>query len=765
MNSKILFVATYPPRECGIATFTQSLCVAINNQLDDSIETVICALEDGLQGFGYPQEVKYVLDATQSDQYGQIAKEINADHQVKAVMVEHEFGLYAGHYGDYLLEMLNVLEKPMFITFHTVLPKPDAKRLQIVKTIADFMTKILVMTSYSKEILINDYGILADKIVIVPHGTYLVLWKRKEKANGKIGNGHRPTLTTFGLLGRNKSIETAIAALPEIKEYFPDVLYLILGKTHPGLVKHEGEKYRDFLVEMVRQLNLEENIQFINRFLELDELLDYLSVTDIYLFTSKDPDQAVSGTFAYAMSSACPIIATPIPHAKELLTEDSGILVDFEQPQQIARAVIRLLQDKNLRNRISRQAFQKTRFTIWENVANKTMEIFRPFIEHSNFRYRIPPINLQHIEHMTTERGIIQFSDFDVADIESGYTLDDNARALIALSWHYESFKEASSLKLIEIYLDYVIYCQRPDGSFINYVEKDGSASIRNRVENTEDAYGRAIWALGYFLSKNLFGDPLVDKAEKCIQKALENIQDINSPRAMATSIKGLYYYNQKRDDKKLVELINIFADRIIAGFNSVADKKWCWFEEYLTYANAILPEAILYAWKATGNINYHIIAKSTFDFLLSKIFKGNRIQVISNSGWLHKKRKYQGSYGEQPVDVAYTIMALDLFYSDLCEPQYLVKLNTAFDWFMGLNHLNEIIYNPVTGGCYDGLEKECVNLNQGAESSITYLLARLTMEKYNNRDKKRKTSDPIYHRDQFENLINNKQKKNGKDR
>ncbi len=326
----------------------------------------------------------------------------------------------------------------------------------------------------------------------------------------------------------------------------------------------------------------------------------------------------MSGTFAYAMSSACPIIATSIPHAKELLTEDTGILVDFEEPKQIARAAIRLLKDEKLRELMGRNAFHKTRYTIWENVANETMELFRPFIEHSNFHYRIPKVSLLHIEHMTTDRGIIQFSDIDIADISTGYTLDDNSRALIALTNHYELLKESFDLRLINIYLDFIIYCQKSDGSFINYIEEDGSINIQNNLENLEDASGRAVWALGYFLSRNIFERLMLDKAEKCFLKELRNIEHIQFPRSMAFIIKGLYFYNLERDDEKLIDLIHLFSDRLLENFNKVADKNWHWFEEYLTYATALLPEAMLYAWKATGNISYHIIAKATFDFLLS---------------------------------------------------------------------------------------------------------------------------------------------------
>jgi len=753
MKSKLVFVTTYPPRECGIATFTSDLIHAIQNKMDDSIAIEVCALENGRQELEYPEEVKYVLDTTQKESYVEVAEKINADQQVKAVMIEHEFGLYSGEYGDYLFHLLVVLEKPFILTFHTVLPNPDEKRLQIVKALASKAKRILVMTQHSKELLLADYHLAKKKVKVVPHGTHLVLWKRKETAKERFGISHRPVLATFGLLGRNKSIETAIDALAEIRKKFPDIIYLVLGKTHPGLVQYEGEAYREFLEEKVRQLGLENNVQFVNHFLELDELLDYLSITDIYLFTSKDPNQAVSGTFAYAMSSACPIIATPIPHAKELLDDDTGILVDFENPAQLAEATIKLLGNDRLRKRMGRDAFHKTRFTIWENVANETMALFRPFIEHSNFRYRIPPINLKHVQHMTTDRGFIQFSDIDVADLESGYTLDDNARALIALIRHYEITGEVSDHKLIETYLDYIVYCQKKNGAFINYVNYDGSIHLRNNAENLDDANGRAVWALGYFLSKDGFNKRFTDKAELCMQKALPELQNIRSPRSMAFIIKGLYYYNLRKDDQNIVVLIKTLSERLLDNFNKVADKNWHWFEEYLTYANALLPEAMLFAWKATGNISYHIIAKATFDFLLSKIFRNGQIRVISNNGWFHKRREAREGFGEQPIDVAYTIMALDLFYKELGESQYLNKLNIAFDWFLGLNHLNQIVYNPVTGGCYDGLEQYSVNLNQGAESTISYLLARLTLEGYY-QHKRRKTSRPDFHHEQLQELI-----------
>ena len=343
MKKVILFISSYPPRECGIATFTKDLVNSIKQRFTHQIEMKICALEEGISYFQYDEEVIYRLDTTQREQYALLAEKINNNRQIAALMIEHEFGLFGGKHGEYLLDFLEIIKKPVVITFHTVLPLPDPRLLSVVKSLSKSCRNIIVMTHGSEKILEEDYGISQEKIKIIPHGTHLVLWREHSEIKKQFGLDHHLILSTFGLLGPNKSIETALDALPGIVKEFPSVLYLILGQSHPGVVKHEGEKYREFLELRVRELKLEKHVQFVNKYLVLEELLDYLLATDIYLFTSKDRLQAVSGTFIYAMSCACPIVATAIPHAKEMLTDDTGILVDFEKPEQITHAVLHLL--------------------------------------------------------------------------------------------------------------------------------------------------------------------------------------------------------------------------------------------------------------------------------------------------------------------------------------------------------------------------------------------------------------------------------------
>jgi hypothetical protein len=343
--------------------------------------------------------------------------------------------------------------------------------------------------------------------------------------------------------------------------------------------------------------------------------------------------------------------------------------------------------------------------------------------------YKIPEINLNHVKNMTTDFGMIQFSVINQPDLGTGYTLDDNARALIALCMHYELTSDKADIPYIERYLNVIKYCQQPEGNFLNYVDKDHSFTAQNS-ENLSDSNGRAIWALGFLMSKqHILPISIVKTGEEILQRALLRVESLHSTRTMAFIIKGLYYYNLEKKSLANTHLITQLADRMVQMYRHESETNWHWFESYLTYGNSILPEALLFAYLDTGDVDYRDIAKDSFDFLLSLTFNERGIKVISNRGWLHKGQATE-EHGEQPIDVAYTILALREFYAVFKEKTYKTKIDTAFSWFLGNNHLHQIIYNPLTGGCYDGLEDTHVNLNQGAESTLSYLMARLTVEK-----------------------------------
>jgi glycosyltransferase involved in cell wall biosynthesis len=730
-QAEILFITSYPPRECGIATYSQDLIKALNKKFSNSLSLKVCALESSEANLKYADEVKYILKTSLAGSYDSLASKINKDDQIKIVLIQHEFGFYNKQENAFL-QFLSGISKPVIIVFHTVIANPPEQLKGKIISIAASCESIIVMTHNSAEILLNDYGLPGDKISVIAHGTHLVPHLNRESLKKKYGIRGRKVLTTFGLLSSGKSIETTLKALPVIIKTNPDVVFLVIGKTHPEVIKEEGERYRISLEAMVNDSNLTQHVKFINSYLTLPDLLEYLQLTDVYLFTSNDPNQAVSGTFAYAMSCGCPIISTPIPHAKEVLTEDTGIIIDFGNSQQLADGVLRLLNNTLLRRNIRINTLQKIVSSAFENSAVEHTMLFRKIAKNSiSIHYDLPLINMNHLKQLTTDTGIIQFSKINQPDFCSGYTLDDNARALVAFSMHFVFTGDNESLWYIDRYITFIKYCLQPDGNFLNYVDIENNYSAQNRDVNLEDSNGRALWALGYIVSeKGLLPERLNSEATAIFKKAIPHVETIQSPRAMAFAIKGLYLYQKSIKSSANHHLVKTLANRLVQLFKDESDETWQWFEGYLTYANSLLPEAMLYAWLLTGDKKYKEIALSSFNFLLSKTFNENGIEVISNKNWLIKGQP-TNHFGEQPVDVAYTIMTLSRFYDAFGDKEYLIKMETAFNWFLGHNRLHQIVYNPCTGGCYDGLEETHVNLNQGAESSISYLLARLTVEKY----------------------------------
>ncbi|MTH15961.1 glycosyltransferase [Flavobacterium sp. LC2016-01] len=728
-KSKIVFLSTFPPTQCGIATYTQDTIKGITDVYGKSIKCEICELVDK------PKEKPtqaFTLNTKNREEYAKTAEEINKDDAVKLVHIQHEFGLFSGNYGDYLLDFLNVIKKPVTFTFHSVIPNPNNDLKTFVKLLLSYSNSVFVMTNKSKEILVNDYEIDEKIITCVPHGTHIVVYETPAQAKEKLNIEDRLVLSTFGLLGEGKNIETGLQALPKIIEKAPNALYLIIGKTHPNLIKDGVDTYREKLEGIVEELKLENNVRFINQYLDTDELLEYLKATDIYMFTSKDPNQAVSGTFAYAMSCACPIVASKIPHTKEVLTPDSGILVDIGNVDQFAAAAIKLISDENLRHEMGINSFTKMRASSWENAAIIHINTYKNLIENpSEIKHSYPAIQLNHIKKLTTELGIIQFSKISIPDLDSGYTLDDNARALIAFCMHYKLTQDKEDLAYILIYLDFIQRCQKPKGDFINYVDQENREHIEQNAEvNLEDSNARAIWALGTVVSlSDILPEAIIKKATKCLLNSLKWTETIQSPRSIGFATKGLYLYHATIPNLYVAAIISKLNAKLLANYEDTATEDWQWFENYLTYGNGILPESMLYAYLITNKPIYKKVALDSLDFLISKTFADGNFKAISNQSWHHKGSE-PSQYGEQPIDVTYTIQTLNTFYNAFKTPHYKKKMKAAFNWFLGKNHLNQIMYNPVSGGGYDGLEKENINLNQGAESTVCFLTARLLMEK-----------------------------------
>ena len=730
---KMLIVSSYPQRECGIATFSNDIVNAVKTVFGNTLPIEVCALQNEDHCFHYGQEVTYILSSKSFDEYRFVAEKINERSDIGLVCIQHEFGLFGGEYGDYILAFILALNKPILTVFHTVLPNPNEKRKKVVHAIVDLSDRIVVLTKNSKFLLSTDYECQNTKITVIPHGNHSVLWEQKEILKNKYSFSNKIILSTFGLISENKNIETVLKALPEIIKNNPEIIYLVIGKTHPEIIRNEGEKYRDSLVAMVQKLALKDNVIFINEYLELKQLLEYLTLSDIYLFSSKDPFQAVSGTFAYAMSCGCAVISTPIPHAVEVLVNGNGILLQsFDQMEEFQKAILHLIENEENRIEMGRNAFCLSNATTWENIAIQYRLLFDQLTNtEADLKFNFPRIRLDHIEKLTTEFGILQFSKFSQPDPESGYTLDDNARALINMVMYYKIYEDNVALKLANTYLNFIEGIQKMDGWFNNYKNFELELTAQNGEVNLEDANGRALWSLGTVIGhRQTFPLEMVSRASKCWDKAIERINDINSPRAIAYALKGLYHYHSTYKDEEINKKIVQLADKLLHHYNISSDGNWCWYEDYMTYANTVLPEAMMYSYLATNNLKYKKIAVITFDFLLSHYFMKGQLKVISNRGWF-KKENERIFYGEQPIEVATTIIALDLFYEITRNKKYKEQLKLAFVWFLGNNHLKQIMYNPENGASYDGLEDKHININQGAESTLCFFKARLIMEKY----------------------------------
>ncbi|HHD82851.1 MAG TPA: glycosyltransferase, partial [Bacteroidetes bacterium] len=648
---KMLIVSSYPPRECGLATFSNDILNAVEVVFGKTLPIEVCALQNGESQFEYNSEVTHILSTYLLEDYRKVAEEINERDDIGLVCVQHEFGLFGGEYGDYLLAFLLALNKPVITVFHSVLPNPDKNRKKIVRAIADLSDRIVVLTKKSQEVLIKQYGYQNSKTILIPHGTHIVLWEQKEKLKIKYDYSDKIVMSTFGLISENKSIETVLYALPEIVNKHPEVIYLVLGKTHPEILKREGERYRNMLMNIVQELHLENNVLFINKYLELNQLLEYLTLSDIYLFTSKDPNQAVSGTLAYAMSCGCAVISAPIPHAVETINEDTGILLKgFGKSDEFQKAIIELIDNKEKRISMGRNAFSLTRSTTWENVAIQYGLLFGELTNRvEDLRFNIPPIKLDHIKELTTDFGMLQFSNFSQPDPTSGYTLDDNARALIDMVMYHKYYEDDIALKLANIYLSFMESMQRDNGWFDNYRNYEEQLTNQNYEVNLDDANGRALWSLGYAIAhKQILPVDLVSRAEKCWDKSLERIHDIKSPRAIAYAIKGLYFYYSVYQNKKIKQLTKQLANMLLHQYKISSKEDWYWYEDYMTYANNVLPEAMMYSFLITKDKRFKRIAEISFDFLLAHYFMKGQLTVISNRGWF-KKENERVFYGEQP--------------------------------------------------------------------------------------------------------------------
>ncbi|MFC2017797.1 glycosyltransferase [Chloroflexota bacterium] len=740
----VVYVSTFPPRKCGIATFTEDLSRAMDEMLAPAVTSRICAMNrDGVVSYRYPQKVIFQINQDNEEEYVSTAQSINLMDELKLVNIQHEFGIFGGEWGSNLVPFLEVLIKPVVITFHTVLPEPDEVLYNAVRSATESACGVIVMTTLARRILVEDYGIPDKKIKVIPHGIHSQPYTSSQQAKKLLGYSGRVVLSTFGLIGRSKGLEYVIDALPQVVRSFPDFVYIIVGATHPGVLREEGESYRKFIIEKIYKLGLYDHVRLYNKYFPLSELLNFLKASDIYVSPSLNPNQAVSGTLSYALGIGRPVISTAFAQAREIVTDDVGITVDFRNSQAYADAILQLVENEDHRLQLGMNAYFRTRNMTWHNVAVNYARFFSqcaPRLSGIIEQKSLPKIKLNHLIHLTDDFGIIQFAKLNKRDVSSGYALDDVARALTVAVLYYgrlgPSTKNPSVAKqkrdlirIINTYIDFVSFVAQPDGSFQNFVNVDRTISNDlNELVNLDDANARTVYALAVTSTTGSLPSAIRQNAFDLLQKRMKFNVSFGSPRAVARYIKALCVLVNGKVLIEGIDLDNVIrrqCDRLVELYEDNNHADWEWFEKYLTYSNGVMPEALFLGYRVTRDERYLTVGRKTLDFLIKVSLINGIYMPVGQDGWFHRKGK-RYHFDQQPEEVKSMVYALRAGFLVTGDEEYSRLMRQVFNWFLGENSLNQVVYDRTTGGCYDGVGRTAINLNQGAESTVSYLMARL---------------------------------------
>lgn len=748
---KIAFISSFLPRKCGIATFCSDVIRNVSAAGGNSFEPIVVAME-GSEDHKYEEPVKFEIRRNVKNDYISAADYINFSH-VDAISLQHEFGLFGGEAGSYINLFLNKVSAPIITTLHTVLEEPNRNYFRSTIDLCEASHKVIVMNKRGIKMLRDIYGVPTSKIELVPHGIPDLPFVDSSYYKHKFGMSGRRTILTFGLLGRNKGVENMLMALPKIVEADPTVLYIILGRTHPDVLKHEGEAYRFKLQRMVKELGIERNVIFHNRFVNDEELHNFLCAADIYATTYLHKEQLTSGTLAFAVGTGKAVVSTPYWAAEELLDGNRGKLVRFNDPDDVAKGVIDILKNDSLFNSLRRQAYDYGRDITWPRIGKKYWKLFtspnlpisvpvkiKPKFDSIISAQEIPEPPLKHFIRMTDDTGIYQHAKFTIPDRNHGYCTDDNARALVAMAKFQNEYTDPQAKRLFDIYLSFVCHSQRNDGTIRNFMTFDRKWF---EVEPAHDSLGRSLWALG-----TVIAEPPAPSYISIIKELFDNSVihvPTLSPRGMAYSIFGMAdYLKQFPGASEIKRNLALAAQTIYNMYTKNRTDDWQWFENILAYDNGVLPHALLLAGNVLDNEDMVKAGLESCDFLISKTLSGNHFSFVGCRGW-YKKGGEKAAFDQQPLEVVSTVLMLTEAFEATGTQRYLELQKIAFDWFLGANDLQIPVYNFQTNGCYDGLERGGVNLNQGAESLVSFMLSLLCIiESYNTNIKRQEYLFPL---------------------
>ena len=737
--SRIGFIGNYLPRQCGIATFTTDLCEAIAAEYGGTT-CIALPVNDIETGYAYPARVRFELAEKDIDSYLRAADFLHTNN-VDLVCLQHEYGIFGGRAGSHILPLLRELRMPIVTTLHTILQNPNPDQRRALEEVAALSDRLVVMSERGAEFLQEIYHVLPEKIDLIPHGIPDVPFVDPSFHKDLFGVEGKIVLLSFGLLSANKGIENVIAALPAILARYPNVVYIVVGATHPHVMRHEGETYRLSLQWMAQEKGVEGQVIFYNRFVSLEELVNFIGAADIYITPYLNPAQIVSGTLAYTLGAGKAVISTPYWYAEEMLAEERGALVPFRDPAALAEQVIDLLDNEPKRHGMRKRAYLHGRTMIWPQVARRYMKSFeRARVERWHFTPPgftvkaldtypgdLPPLKLDHLRHMADETGMLQHAIFTVPNYHEGYCTDDNARALM-VSTLLEELGNGEALELASRYLAFVWYAFNAEtGRFRNFMDYQ-----RRWLEagGSDDCHGRTLCALGTVLGRS--NTPaLHSMAGWLFEQALPAILDTTSPRAWAFSLIGIHEYLQRfAGDRMAGQVREELSGRLLALYQSHRSDQWRWYEEVLTYCNAALPHALLMCGQSMPNKAMSEAGLESLTWLadLQRAEEaGGHFVPIGSNGFYQQGGK-RARFDQQPVEAQAMVSACLEAARITGDKRWRKEARRAFEWFLGRNDLNLPIYDPMTGGCRDGLHPDRANENQGAESTLAFLQALLEL-------------------------------------
>ena len=729
----VAFIGNHLPRKCGIATFTTDLANAVRKEVGERYRVFTVAMNDRPEGYAYPPQVEFAVDKTNQADYVEAADFINVNH-ARVVCLQHEYGIFGGDDGRHILLTLRDMRPPLVTTLHTILYEPSPGQRMVMNEIIRRSAKIVVMSRKGAGFLKKVYGVADEKIEFIHHGIPDIEFGPTEPYKEDLGIAGRRVILTFGLLSENKRIEYALQALPPIVERHPDVVYVVLGATHPEVRKRTGDEYRHSLQRKVRNLGLDDHVLFLDRFVELSELCDFLCAADIYLTPYLNREQITSGTLCYAMGAGAAIVSTPYWYAEELLAEGRGRLVPFRDSEALKDAVMFWLDNEGELQKIRRKAYEFTRCMIWKEVAKEYVRVFdevaqpRPAVMVPRVERllvapkHVPKPKLDHLARLTDDTGLMQHAKYLVPDPTHGYTTDDNARALVVATKFNQLFGADEAVSLLGRYLSFLRYMQIDDGRFHNFLGYD--RHYQDEV-GTDDSFGRALWGLGYAVA--YAPREYWPVAKEMFDVSTGHMESLNL-RGAAYAMLGIYYYLQRFPQAEdLKNWAKTLGAKIVESYSDNYSPDWKWFEPVMTYDNGVLPHALYRAYGLLGPKEFLEIAEESLGFLAEECRCYGHFSLVGCNGW-YPRGGSKAPFDQQPIDACSLVEAFAAAYGVTGDTDYLREMQRAFDWFFSSNDLGLSLYDFDSGGCADGLTAVGPNRNRGAESTVSCLLAMLDM-------------------------------------